>query len=223
MMIRNFVLNITPGGQIHPLRIRPVLLGAVLAIYAITGAISTARAQDSRQCNMESARLEMLQQASQGFFKALRLADKPYYTGHLTFQDEQGRDVKLAAFQGKTLLVNFWAVWCGPCRAEMPELAGLKRKLGGAGFDVLAINVDRNSDEKVRNFLEEVNAGNLVFYRDKTMEIFQAVRREGLGLGLPVTLVIDPRGCLLASFNGSAPWADQDAVAFVQAVMKNSR
>jgi len=130
--------------------------------------------------------------------------------------------LKLATFQGKTLVVNLWAIWCVPCRDEMPELAALKRKLGGAAFDVLAVNIDSSPDETIRKFLEEVNAGNLALYRDKSMEIFRIVRHEGLGLGLPVTLVV-PQGRLLASLTGSAPWADQDAVALITAAMKNSR
>lgn len=225
MMIRTFALNNSPcpRGKNHAIRIKPVVLGAILAVYAIIGLGSTVRAQGGGQCTMEPARRAALQQAAHGFFQAMRIGDKSYYAGALNFQDSQGKTVRLAQFHGKTLLVNLWAVWCAPCRQEMPELAELKRKLGGDAFDVLAINIDRSADEKARHFLEEAKAGNLVLYRDKTMEIFQSIKREGLALGLPATLLIDPEGCLLASLNGSAPWADGDAVAFIRAVLQSSR
>jgi len=197
------------------------LTGAIVAIYAICAAISTAWAQDHGQCLLEPARLNTLEQASHGYFKAMRLAaDQPFYAGDLTFQDEQGATLKLSSFRGKTLLVNLWAVWCAPCREEMPELAELKTKMGGADFDVLAINIDRSNHEVIKSFLQEAKAGNLALYRDQTMEIFQDVRRQGLARGLPVTLVIDPQGCLLASYNGSAPWANEDALTFIRAAVK---
>lgn len=203
---------------------KPVLLAAVLlAVYAIIGTISTAGAQGNSRCNIAPARREFLQRAAKGFFTALRVADKSYYAGEIVFQDSQNKDVKLADFKGKTLLVNLWAVWCVPCRDEMPELAALKKKLGKSSFDVLAINVDRSADKKISDFLEDVQATNLAVYRDKSMKTFQTLKHEGLGLGLPITLLVDPQGCVLASFNGSAPWANQDAVAFIEAAMKTGR
>lgn len=206
------------------LRMKPVLLAAALfAVYAIIGIISTAGAQGNSQCNIEPARREVLHRAAKGFFTALRVADESYYAGEIVFQDSQNKNVKLADFKGKTLLVNLWAVWCVPCRDEMPELAALQKKLGKSSFDVLAINVDRSADNKIRDFLENVQATNLAVYRDKSMKTFQTLKHEGFGLGLPITLLVDPQGCVLASFNGSAPWANQDAVAFIEATMKTGR
>jgi len=77
MVTRNVAFNNAgvPCRQSRISWIKPVLLEAALAVYAITGAISTARAQGGGQCIMESARREAL--AAQGSFKALRLADRP--------------------------------------------------------------------------------------------------------------------------------------------------
>ena len=55
--------------------------------------------------------------------------------------DLQGRTHRLADYRGKVVLVNFWATWCEPCRAEMPSLDRLRNSLKGKPFEVLAINL----------------------------------------------------------------------------------
>ncbi|RCL00912.1 MAG: Thisulfide interchange protein [Candidatus Tokpelaia sp. JSC189] len=206
------------------LRIRLILLMITLfAVYAIIDTISTAKEQGIAQCNIGPVQRETLHRAAKGFFTALRIVDKSYYAGDLIFHDSEGRDVKLTDFKGKTLLVNLWAIWCIPCQDEMSALAGLKRKWKASGFDVIAINVDRSPDKQIKNFLKEVDAADLAVYRDKSMKIFQALKREKLGFGLPVTMVVDRQGCVIAAFNGSAPWEDQTAVAFIEAAINIGR
>jgi peroxiredoxin len=56
-------------------------------------------------------------------------------------EDLQGRTHRLADYRGKVVLVNFWATWCEPCRAEMPSLDRLRSSLKGKPFEVLAINL----------------------------------------------------------------------------------
>ena len=63
-----------------------------------------------------------------------------------------GRPVKLAGFRGKPLVVNFWARWCVPCRAELPELTALQEEFAGRGLLVLGIALEEEAD-KVRDFL----------------------------------------------------------------------
>ncbi len=154
----------------------------------------------------------------------MRFVDTPADMNQLSFKDIQGKDHKLAEFTGKPLLINLWAIWCAPCRTEMPELAQLKREMGGENFDVIAINVDKiASSEKIQKFLQDVHADNLLYYRDETMEIFNNIRKQGLALGLPVTLLINKEGYLIASFNGAAPWANDDAKTLIKAVMKEAQ
>lgn len=179
---------------------------------------SPAMAQTA-ECTPDAGRITALKNAASGFFKNIRLAEKPFNAGALSFNDENGKNLHLSDFKGKVLLVNLWATWCNPCRVEMPELSALKTKLGGNDFDVITINIDRGSEEKSRNFLKEIKADNFAFYRDNSMKIFQDVRREGLAVGLPITLLVDENSCLLASFNGAAPWGDDDSQALIKAAI----
>ena len=124
----------------------------------------------------------------------------------------------LADRAGKVLLVNLWATWCAPCRKEMPALDALQKEAGGDDFEVVAVNVDTGGDEKPKKFLGEIGIENLAFYRDDTLELFNTLKRRGLALGLPVTLLVDREGCLMAHMNGPAEWAGEDARRLISAV-----
>src|SRR5256886_4020443 len=57
-----------------------------------------------------------------------------------------GRPATLADYRGRVVLLNLWATWCEPCRVEMPSLERLSRKLGGSGFTVVAVSIDRSEE-----------------------------------------------------------------------------
>ncbi|WP_142416650.1 TlpA family protein disulfide reductase [Bartonella massiliensis] len=173
---------------------------------------------------IQNKKMIAIQKAATGFFAHMRFTDKPLDMKNLSFKDIQGKDHTLADFTGKPILINLWAIWCVPCRTEMPELAQLKRELGGENFDVIAINIDKAaSPEKIQQFLQDIHADNLAYFRDETMNIFNDMRKQGLALGLPITFLIDKNGYLIASYNGAAPWANDDAKALIKAVMKEEQ
>lgn len=137
----------------------------------------------------------------------------------MTLPDPDGKQVAIpAAWAGRTTLVNLWATWCAPCRHEMPALNRLQIEEGGADFEVVAINVDTGGDEKPKRFLEETGVDALGYYRDATMGVFNELKRRGLALGLPVTVLVDAGGCMIAHMNGPAEWASADARALIAAV-----
>ena len=72
-----------------------------------------------------------------------------------TLQSTAGEQVSLASLKGKVVMVNFWATWCVPCRQEMPHLQALYERYESLGFELLAVNVEKNSAEGVRKWLEE--------------------------------------------------------------------
>ncbi|WP_375703213.1 TlpA disulfide reductase family protein [Bartonella sp. AD13SXNS] len=173
---------------------------------------------------VQDKKMTAIQKAATGLFAHMRFTDTLLDMKNLSFKDIQRKDHTLADFTGKPILINLWAIWCVPCRTEMPELAQLKRELGGENFDVIAINIDKAaSPEKIQQFLQDIHADNLVYYRDETMNIFNDMRKQGLALGLPVTLLVDKNGYLIASYNGAAPWANDDAKALIKAVMKEAQ
>jgi thiol-disulfide isomerase/thioredoxin len=154
-----------------------------------------------------------------GDVAAMLAADPPQSLQSLAFNDPDGKAITLADRKGKTLLVNLWATWCAPCRAEMPALDALQQAKGAADFEVVAINVDTGDDTKPKKFLAETGVKTLAYYRDASMGAFNMLKERALALGLPVTLLVDPQGCLVAAMNGPANWSGTDAAKLVDAAL----
>ncbi|MDQ0270497.1 TlpA disulfide reductase family protein [Cytobacillus purgationiresistens] len=71
----------------------------------------------------------------------------------IELEDIEGNSFKLSDYKGKTVLLNFWASWCGPCEAEMPHMEKLHNKYKDEGFEVIAVNMTRS--ERVKNAPEK--------------------------------------------------------------------
>jgi len=117
------------------------------------------------------------------------------------------------------VLVNLWATWCVPCRKEMPALEGLQASLGGANFQVVAINIDTRDPEKPKNFLKEANLTRLNYFSDQKAKVFQDLKAIGRALGMPTSVLVDPQGCEIATIAGPAEWASNDALKLIQAAV----
>lgn len=146
-------------------------------------------------------------------------ADPPLSMSSLAFNGPDGAAMTVAELAGKTLLINLWATWCAPCREEMPALNELQATIGGPDFEVVAVNLDTGGDERPKAFLQEIGIDELTYYRDSTLALFNNLKRRGLAIGLPVTLLVDEEGCLLAHMNGPAEWASDDAKRLIEAAM----
>jgi thiol-disulfide isomerase/thioredoxin len=198
------------------------LAGAV-AVY-VSGAPSgnnppeatVADTADDRACAAKADRAKMVADSAVGQVAAMLPADPPQSLKPLAFNDPDAKPMTLADRAGKTVLLNLWATWCAPCRAEMPALDALQKQMGGERFEVMAVNIDTGDDTKPRKFLAETGVATLAYYRDNTLALFNDLKERGLALGLPVTLLIDAEGCLLAHMNGPAEWSSADARKLIE-------
>ena len=121
---------------------------------------------------------------------------------NFTLKDMNGVDVKLASFKGKPIVMNFWATWCGPCRAEIPSLVELNKQYGEAGKDVviLGISVD-DPVEKLKPYAAQMKMNYPVLVgngRDDVQDAF------GPLWGIPVTVFIDREGRIAKKHSGIA-------------------
>jgi len=119
-----------------------------------------------------------------------------------TLKDMNGVDVKLASFKGKPIVLNFWATWCGPCRAEIPSLVELNTQYGKEGKDViiLGISVDDPVD-KLKPYASRMKMNYPVLVgagRDDVQDAF------GPLWGIPVTVFIDRDGRIAKKHSGIA-------------------
>jgi thiol-disulfide isomerase/thioredoxin len=172
---------------------------------------------DVAACTAKADKAKALAASATGDVAAMLAADPPQSLKALAFNAPDGRPMTLADRSGKTVLLNLWATWCFPCREEMPALNALQKEIGSEKFEVMAVNVDTGDDAKPKKFLSETGIDTLGYYRDNTLSLFNELKTRGLALGLPVTLLIDGDGCLLAHMNGPANWASDDAKKLIAA------
>ncbi len=156
---------------------------------------------------------------ARGEVAAVNVAKRPLRVPDLAFQDADGKPLTLANWRGRTVLLNLWATWCVPCRKEMPALDELERRLGGPGFEVVAVNIDTRDPDKPKSWLKEVGVTKLAYYSDPSAKTFQDLKAIGRAFGMPTTLLLDSRGCEIGTIAGPAEWASDDAVKLIQAVL----
>jgi thiol-disulfide isomerase/thioredoxin len=182
-------------------------------------AVETAAA---KSCEAAKDKVAAITPFLKGQVAAMAPASDPRPLPGLNFKGKDGKDLTIADFTGKTVLLNLWATWCVPCREEMPALNALQQSAGSDKFEVVAVNIDIGGDEKPTAFLNETGVHDLGYYRDASMGVFNALKKEGLAFGLPVTLLMDDKGCLISSMNGPAAWDSGDAKALVKAAAGGS-
>ncbi|MCX8085839.1 MAG: TlpA family protein disulfide reductase [Rhodocyclaceae bacterium] len=138
----------------------------------------------------------------------------PLFAATLTDLDGQPR--ALAQWQGRPLIVNFWARWCGPCRSEIPELARLGRQYREQGLEVIGIGIE-DKLEPVRDFARAYEMDYPVLIgREQGLALMRQLGNAKLGL--PFTVALDRRGQIVAVKLGAISPAELSAAA--QAALK---
>src|SRR5262245_49431516 len=156
---------------------------------------------------------------ARGEVAAMAAASRPIRLPDVTFRDGNGAERRLSDWHGRTVLLNLWATWCVPCRKEMPALDELEAKLGGAQFEVVAINIDTRDPDRPRNWFKEVGIKSLAYYADPNAKVFQDLKLVGRAIGMPTRLLVDPAGCEIGTLAGPAEWASEDAIKLVKAAL----
>ncbi len=127
--------------------------------------------------------------------------------------DSDGKMHRLSDFRGKTVILNFWATWCPPCRKEMPSMQRAWNKLKAKGNIVMiALHVGGN-EEKVWNFMGDGDYDFLVLI-DKSGKI----PKQWPMMGLPSTFIISPEGKITLRAIGERAWDDAGILKQIEAV-----
>lgn len=167
------------------------LLVRLLATCALCGALSLSRADDSGPLT------PLPDQAPAPDF-ALAGVD--------------GRLYRLADYRGRTLVINFWATWCPPCRAEMPSMQRAYAALTRDGIALVAISVGDDA-QAIRAFLGEVPVSFPL-----PMDPDSRIAQQYPMIGLPTTFVVDRAGRLVYSLTGQQDWDDPALLEQIRAL-----
>jgi thiol-disulfide isomerase/thioredoxin len=112
-------------------------------------------------------------------------------------KDIRGRSVRLSSYKGKIVLLNFWATWCPPCRAEMPELVTWQREYRARGLQVIGVTYPPTNRTEVRRFVRRIKTNYpIVLGRKEIKALFYE------GETLPITVVIDREGNIRETIEG---------------------
>ncbi len=112
-------------------------------------------------------------------------------------QDLEGKSVQLSDFKGKVVLLNFWATWCPPCRAEIADLVSLQKQYAAQGLVVIGVSMDEGGPAPVASFAKKFGINYLVVMGDEKT----SVAYGGIEV-LPTTYIIDRKGKIVAGLQG---------------------
>lgn len=131
----------------------------------------------------------------------LMLGTASAQAAEFSWHDANGASHSLTEFRGKSVLVHFWASWCPPCRAEMPELVRWLKM--HPEVTIVPVSMD-TSPEAARKFLDSQEIDFPVLLTGSREAMKMGVR------GLPTTVVVDASGQIVASFVGGRDWSDEE-------------
>lgn len=175
-------------------------LSYLIAAAALVGAIASS-----------ATRVMGAQEATKGFV----MHPRPKPVAAISFADAQGQAHSLSDFKGKIVVLNVWATWCVPCRAEMPTLDRLQAALGGADFVVVPVSIDRGGIDVVSKFYAGIGVKHLPKYIDTSGQVLRAVG----AIGLPTTLIINRAGDEVGRALGQAEWDAPEIIERLKTVV----
>lgn len=132
-----------------------------------------------------------------------------------TLANMQGEQVSLADYRGKVVVLNFWASWCPPCRAEMPSMERLYGNLKGGDFVLLAVNVEENGRPAVAAFSQKIPMSFPVLL-DNDQRVSGLYRVSGI----PQTFIIDKRGEIVQEVTGARDWNSPETRELLTSLMQ---
>ena len=130
----------------------------------------------------------------------------------VVFKDINQKDVSLVDYNGKLLMLNFWATWCAPCKEEMPSLDGLQSDKRLNNLKIFPINIGQENLKKSKIFFKELNIKNLDVYFDSSITLAKKFKLRGV----PTTIIFNKQGQEFARIIGSIDFNDKKFIDWLK-------
>jgi peroxiredoxin len=113
----------------------------------------------------------------------------------ISLPDPDGKTVTLSSLQGKYVLIDFWAKWCGPCRKENPNVVKAYNKFKDKGFEILGVSLDRSKQDWVQAIQED----GLTWKHVSDLKYFDSQAASDYNINaIPFSILVDPNGVIIA-------------------------
>ena len=145
-------------------------------------------------------------------FNNIVLHKNPLQVSQVKFKDFDSKDIVLNKNDGKIKILNFWATWCAPCKAEMPSLDKLAVDQNFQNLKILPVNIGQEKTNKIEEFYDKTKIKNLEIFYDTDVRL----AKKFLLRGLPTTLIINKDGGEIARVVGSIDFQDKNFKAWLQ-------
>ena len=135
----------------------------------------------------------------------IAINETPRPISSIVFEDFSGNEINLNNYPGKLIIVNFWATWCTPCKAEMPSLDRLYQESSFKNLQVFAINIEQPNTLKTKNFFSDLNIKKLEIFFDRNLNFVKEFKLRGV----PTTILINKKGEEFARIIGEVNFQDK--------------
>ena len=129
----------------------------------------------------------------------------------LIFEDFSGNEINLNQYNGKLVIINFWATWCAPCKKEMPSLDKLYQVKNFKNLQVFAVNMEQPNIQKTKNFFLDLDIKKLEIFFDSNLNFVKEFKLRGV----PTTILINKNGEEFARVIGAIDFQDKKFVSWL--------
>ena len=130
----------------------------------------------------------------------------------VVFKDINQKDINLFDYNGKLIILNFWATWCAPCKEEMPSLDSLQSDKRLNNLKIFPINIGQENLTKAKIFFKELNIKNLDIYFDSSVALAKKFKLRGV----PTTIIFNKEGQEFARILGSIDFNDKEFINWLK-------
>lgn len=183
--------------------VRPLYAAALISILALAGCNSAPK---------ETAQTETPQ--ASGTAPATTDGNPGSMAAAYQVTDLDGKTVTHADFAGKVVILDFWATWCPPCKAEIPHFNTLQAKYGSQGLNIVGMSLDTGGAKEVREFMQKTKIDyTMLIASDEVAKAYGGIN------SIPTTFVIDRQGKIVKRFIGfTSPEVFEETIAPLLAV-----